>query len=287
VRANLTIECVVDARALVGEGPLWDEVEQALWWTDIKGRIVHRFDPSSGEDRAFPMPIRVGAMALRTRGGFVLAAEHGFWFWDPATNHLEHVLDVEADRLDNRMNDGVCDADGRFIAASMNLLPDRPATAACWRLDASLRAEMLVDELHIGNGIAFTPDGAAMLLADTIAPAIWRYEYGLDKRFGKRSEFADMAGLAGKPDGAAFDAEGFYWIAGVYGGAIHRFDPEGRLDRTVAMPVLTPTCLRFGGSKFDDLYVTSMAENQPAPAGGVFRLRGLGVCGRPQPRFAG
>ncbi len=79
----MRIECVVDAHAQVGEGPVWDEADQVLWWTDINGRVMHRYDPNNGEDRAFEMPFRVGCFALRDAGGFVLAAEQGFWFWQP------------------------------------------------------------------------------------------------------------------------------------------------------------------------------------------------------------
>ena len=117
----MRIECVVDAHAQVGEGPVWDAQEQVLWWTDINGRAMHRFDPATGMDTVHEMPFRVGCFALRASGGFVLAAEHGFWFWEPG-RAPEHILDVEGDRQNNRMNDGGCDRQGRFVvASSMNL----------------------------------------------------------------------------------------------------------------------------------------------------------------------
>ena len=114
------ITCVVDARAEVGEGPVWDPVDAVLWWTDIRGKRVHRFDPRDGSDAVFELPIRVGCLALRAGGGLVLAAEHGFWFWRPETGALDRVVDVEADRPHNRMNDGGCDRRGRLVASSMN-----------------------------------------------------------------------------------------------------------------------------------------------------------------------
>ncbi len=283
---SVQIECVADARAVVGESPLWDERAEALWWSDIKGRVLHRYDPRTGRDEKIPMPIRVGTMALREKGGMVLAAEHGFWFFEPATGQLEHILDVEADRPDNRMNDGCCDRQGRFVATSMNLTPERLPTAACWRLDSDFTVTNLADGLKIGNGVAFSPYGEFFHLADTLAPAIWRQPYAADGTLGERKAFADVSELAGKPDGATCDAEGFYWIAGVYGGELYRFDPEGRLDRTITVPVATPTCLRFGGRDLDELYVTSMGENQPPPAGGLYVIRGLGVRGLPAARFA-
>src|SRR6478609_4483587 len=102
----MKVTCLVDAQAQVGEGAVWDGEAQVLWWTDINGRAMHRTDPATGEDRRFDLGVRVGCFALRESGGFILAAEHGFWTWDPDTGRLDHVLDVEQYRLDNRMNDG-------------------------------------------------------------------------------------------------------------------------------------------------------------------------------------
>lgn len=126
----MRISYVVDAHAQVGEGPVWDEADQVLWWTDINGCRMHRFDPRTGRDEVFAMPFRVGCFALRQAGGFVLAAEHGFWFWSPG-RQPEHVLDVEADRSDNRMNDGACDRQGRLFASSVHLGTPRRPEGAC------------------------------------------------------------------------------------------------------------------------------------------------------------
>ena len=116
---DIRIECVVDKHARVGEGPVWDDRAHCLWWTDINGRTMHRFDPADGADEAYELPVRVGCFALREAGGFVLAAEHGFWLWDPHANHLDHLHDVAAPGDDWRMNDGGCDRQGRLVASSM------------------------------------------------------------------------------------------------------------------------------------------------------------------------
>ena len=128
---DVKITCLVDAQAQVGEGPVWDPVEEVLWWTDINGRAMHRFDPRQEKDRHFDLGIRVGCFALRETGDFVLAAEHGFWRWSPDDAKAEHLFDVESDRPHNRMNDGGCDRQGRLFASTMNLnRPDaRPAPA--------------------------------------------------------------------------------------------------------------------------------------------------------------
>ena len=286
----MRIECVVDAHAQVGEGPVWDAQEQVLWWTDINGRIMHRFDPRSGKDREFEVPFRVGCFALRASGGFVLAAEHGFWFWEPG-RAPEHILDVEGDRPNNRMNDGGCDRQGRFVASSMNLDGEKKPTGACWRLDADLAIEKLAEGLYIGNGIAFSPTGDRFYLADTTVDQVWVHDYdGASGKVGPRRQFAGTEALAGKPDGATVDADGGYWLAGVTGSQVYRFRPSGERDLTIDMPTAKPTRPMFGGPNLDVLYVTSIGSN-PAPgdtnAGGLFRITDTGFKGLPEPRFAG
>lgn len=285
----MKIECVVDAHAQVGEGPVWDGADGVLWWTDINGRLMHRFDPKGGNDTAYELPFRVGCFALREKGGFVLAAEHGFWFWKPGSEP-EHVLDVEADRADNRMNDGGCDRQGRLFGSSMNLAADKKPTGAVWRLNADLSVEKVADGLHIGNGIAFSPAGDRFYLADTTVDTVWAHDYDTAGRVGERQVFASTETLAGKPDGATVDAEGGYWLAGVMGGQLYRFLPSGELDVTIDMPTTKPTRPMFGGAGLDELYVTSIGSNAAAndpQAGGLFRITGLGFTGLPEPRFAG
>lgn len=284
----MKVTCVLDAQAQVGEGPVWDEAAQVLWWTDINGRAMHRHDPATGENVRFDLGMRVGCFALREQGGLLLSAEHGFWTWDPATGGLEHLLDVEADRPDNRMNDGGCDRQGRLVASSMNLSNPRRPTGACWRLSKDAAVEQVADGLHIGNGIAFSPSGDRFFLADTTAATVWVHDYdGETGRIGPRAVFADLSGLRGLPDGATVDEDGYYWLAAVQGGRIYRFAPDGRLDRTIEMPVSLPTRPMFGGPGLDRLFVTSIRAAGEALSGGLFVVDGLGVRGCPEPRFAG
>jgi L-arabinonolactonase len=285
---DLKITCLVDAGAQVGEGPVWDGAEQVLWWTDINGRSIHRFDPRTGRDRVFDLGIRVGCFALRERGGFMLAAEHGFWAWDPEMAKPEHLLDVEGDRPDNRMNDGACDRQGRLFASSMNLRTPRESTGACWRLAGDLSVRMVADGLGIGNGIAFSPAGDRFFLADTEVDRVWVHDHDpADGSIGARTLFVDLATLGGRPDGATVDAEGGYWLAAVRGSRLYRFLPDGRLDRTIEMPISAPTRPMFGGENLDRLYVTSIKVAGEPLSGGLFAIDGIGVRGLPEPRFAG
>lgn len=286
----MSVRSVVDAHAEVGEGPVWDGVEGVLWWTDINGHLMHRYDPRSGVDETFAMPFRVGCFALREQAGFVLAAEHGFWFWQPGSDPV-HIIDVEADRPDNRMNDGGCDRAGNLVAASMHLPSPREARGACWRLNRDLTVDCLADGLHIGNGIAFSPAGDRFYLADTTVGRVWVHPYDPSTgAVGDRTDFVDFEPLAGLPDGATVDSEGCYWIASVGGGRVYRFLPDGQVDRTIALPTSKPTRPAFGGPGLDRLYITSIGAN-PGPdepdAGNLFVTESVGVTGLPEPRFGG
>ncbi len=282
------ITCLVDARAQVGEGPVWDPVDAVLWWTDINGRRMHRFDPRTGRDELFQLAIRVGCFALRAGGGMILAAEHGFWSWTPGGDPPRHLLDVEADRTENRMNDGGCDRAGNLFASSMNLGDPRRPEGACWRLTRDLRAERIADGVLIGNGTAFSPDGKVFYFADTPTKKVMAHDYdAAGGMIGPPRLFADISALAGLPDGATIDAEGGYWLAGVTGGQLYRFTPEGRLDRSIDLPISRPTRPMFGGPALDRIYLTSIRVEGEALSGGLFVLEDVGARGLEEPRFAG
>ena len=190
------------------------------------------------------------------------------------------MLDVEQYRLDNRMNDGGCDRQGRLLASSMNLATPRAPTGACWRFSADQSVERVADGLHIGNGVAFSPAGDRFFLADTTEQKVWVHSYdGRTGAIGERSVFVDLAQREGLPDGATVDAEGFYWLAAVRGGCLYRFAPDGRLDRTVRFrcPYPAGRC-SAGGSR------PPVRDVYPRGRGGTVRrsLRG----GRPGLQWA-
>lgn len=282
------ISCVVDARARVGEGPVWDGVDGVLWWTDINGRCMHRYDPRTGRDESFELGIRVGCFSLRKAGGMILAAEHGFWSWLPGGGAPEHLLDVEADRVDNRMNDGGCDRAGNLFASSMNLADPRRAEGACWRLTPEFGVERIIDGVRIGNGIAFSPDNRTFYFADTPEKKVTARDYDAGSgRISPPRTFADTSMLAGLPDGATVDADGCYWLAGVTGGQLYRFRPDGHLDRTIELPISRPTRPMFGGPGLDKIYLTSIHVDGERHSGGLFLIEDVGTRGLPEPRFAG
>lgn len=289
------VTCVVPARALLGESPVWDAREQALWWVDIRQPAVHRYVPATGATDAWPMAEEVGSLALRRDGGLglLLALRSGFAFFDPATGALERVCCPEPDQPDNRLNDGKCDRRGRFWVGSMHVSGRQP-TGALYRLDPDLAWQGVLDGITVPNSLAFAPDDQTLYFADTPTRRIMAYAFDLERgALGASRVFATLAEDAGYPDGSTMDAEGFLWNAHWDGGRLTRYAPDGRVDRVVELPVARPTCCAFGGPALDVLYVTtasirlSEADLARQPwAGGLLALD-VGVRGLPEPRFDG
>ncbi|MDX2104559.1 MAG: SMP-30/gluconolactonase/LRE family protein [Alphaproteobacteria bacterium] len=289
------ITCIVDAKARVAEGPVWDEQASVLWWTNIYGQTLNRYDPATGVNQAFDVGEPLGSFALRAAGGVLLACKSGFYTFDPATRQKTLVVDPEPDRPNHRLNDGRCDRAGRFWCGSMpDPILDRP-TGALHRLDPDGTTRPMVKGALISNGLAFSPDNRTLYFADswTAVRTVWAFDFDLTSgTLGTRRVFIDTRDLPGRPDGAAVDADGCYWMTCTGGGSLMRFTPDGRLDRTVPLPVKRPTMVAFGGKSLDTLYLTTLRSPddhlpEAAQDGGLFRIDGLGVTGLVEPRFAG
>ena len=287
-------ELVLDARNAVGESPVWLAAEQALYWVDIPERKLFRWEAATGNTRHWKTEQMCASIAPRQGGGWICAMETG-WFHlapkDDGTLRAELLAGFEQPLPGMRFNDGRCDRQGRFRAGTM--LMDMGAgrdAGVLWALDAQGRPKSLVDGLIVPNGLAFSPDGRTMYLSDShpSVQTVWAFDYDTDTGTpSRRRVFIDMKPQPGRPDGAAIDQDGCYWTCGNDAGQVHRFTPNGRLDRSLRLPVKKPAMCAFGGAGLDTLYVTSIRpagidlSDQPL-AGGVFALR-PGVRGLPEP----
>ncbi len=286
------IECVWAANAVLGEGPIWVEAESALYWVDIKAPAINRYRPETGATDTWPMPERIGCIAKRRdAAGFVAGCKTGFKFVDPAAGTFKAIGDPEPDLPDNRFNDGVCDAAGRFWAGSMDDSEGQP-TGKLYRLDSDLSWRAMDDGYVVTNGPAFSTDGRTCYHADTFKRLIYAFDVTDDGLANKRVhiEFPDGAGY---PDGLTIDAENHLWAGHWDGWRLTRFAPDGRVDRIIEMPVGRVTKCAFGGPDLDALYVTTAtiglgaeARAKQPLAGGLFRVD-AGVRGLPAPLFAG
>lgn len=291
------LECVLDARAAVGECPTWHGQEQRLYWVDAKGGLINRFDPATGKNETRDLWVHIGSFGFRRNGGLVAATKNGFCYLDFETGVFSPIADPEADRPETTLNDGRVGPGGQFFAGSMGdpILLDR-LDHVFYRLDPDGTVTALVDGIGTSNGLAFSPDGKTLYHSDSlpVVRTIWAWDH--DPATGaieNRRVFVDTHHLPGRPDGGCVDAEGFYWSALVNGWQIARFDPDGKLERVLSIPVQKPSMPCFGGPDLDTLYVTSignggtvpMAPDQPL-AGGLFACQ-PGMKGLPEPMFAG
>lgn len=295
--AQASAVCVLEARATLGEGPVWDERSQALYFVDIEAPALFRLDPASGALKRWDMPARIGCFALDGSGaGAVLALATGFARIDFASGAIAVIANPLAGVAEHRLNDGAADPAGRFWSGSMHLSTRRP-TGTVYCLEAGgtapARARAVYEGFFVPNGFAWSPDGARFYINDS-PRAMFVAEFDAAAgRAGPPFVFADVSAAPGYPDGMAADTEGFLWNARWDGGGIARFAPDGRLDRFVALPVSRPTSCAFGGPKLDRLYVTSARKGLDAAAlareplaGGVFVFE-PGVPGLPARRWRG
>ena len=289
--SDLQVSCVADVRAVLGEGPVWVEREQALYWLDIKGKRILRLD-SDGEVTEWATPFRVGSLAPRRGGGFIGGTEFGFADIDPESACFDIFAKPEEHLPDNRFNDGKTDPHGRFWAGTMDDT-EQQALGTLYRLDPD-RSWACVDEgYRVTNGPAFDPGRGRMYHTDSARKLIYAFDMSPDGEVGERRVFAKFEEEHGSPDGMTVDSEGCLWVAFWDGWCLRRLSPDGEVLRKVDMPVQRPTSCTFGGPQLDRLYVTSARvgldqdalEKQPC-AGGLFLLD-TGATGVPQVPFAG
>jgi len=277
---------------------VWSTDEQALYWADIPGQKLHRWAAASGQTSQWQAPEMLACIAPADgKSSWIAGMESGVFELTPhADGTLQADLLVNVDHAlpGMRFNDGRCDRQGRFLAGTMVMNMSAAARAGCvYRCDAAGRLVVVQGGMITPNGMAFSPDGRTMYLSDShpSVQTIWAYDYDtLTGTPANRRVFVDMNQLPGRPDGAAVDADGCYWICGNDAGLVHRFTPQGKLDCSLAVPVKKPAMCAFGGAGLDTLFVTSIRPDgmdladQPL-AGGVFALR-PGVCGLPEPHFS-
>jgi sugar lactone lactonase YvrE len=280
------VELVLDARAVIGECPVWDPREGVLWWVDIPRGEVHRYDPDDHADRAFTFDDDVGAVALHEGGGVLVALRGGFALLGK-DGAVGRVWATERDDRRLRLNDGRCDPRGRFWVGTVRD-DQAPGSAALYRLDDGGRPVTKLTGVTISNGLDWSPDGRTMYYADSGAGEVSAFDYDVETgELGMRRPFAAVDAEAGFPDGLCVDVDGFVWVAIFGSSAVHRYDPTGRLDRALTVPARDVTSCAFGGPAYAELYVTSASERgAPAPSGGLFRCR-PGPCGRPQTMWKG
>jgi sugar lactone lactonase YvrE len=286
-------ELVCDAQAELGEGPIWDPRRRRLVFVDIHRQQIHEWDPASGDHSVWTTGMAVSAIGLRESGGWVAGADGAFVAIDPDGRRVTLVQQVEAAARRTRMNDGAVDPAGRFWAGTMSL-DSVAGQGTLYRLDPDASVHAMITPVTTSNGPAWSPDGQRMYFVDTRTRRIDQLDFAVASgSCTNRRTFVDFADGPGRPDGVIVDREGGVWVGLWLGHAVHRYRPDGSLDRVVPLPVACATKCAFGGDDLMDLYITTARAPLDAAAravqplaGGLFRVR-PGVAGQPSPAWLG
>ncbi|MBN2503121.1 MAG: SMP-30/gluconolactonase/LRE family protein, partial [Anaerolineales bacterium] len=250
----MEVEHLISVNCELGEGPLWHPEEAVLYWVDIDGRCFHRYVLGTKTHKVFEVGQLIGALAFRESGGYVLATENSFAFWDE-TNGLQPVAEPEAGKTEARFNDGKVDRQGRFWAGTMT---DDDDTSSLYRLDANHTVHTMESGVMIANGLGWSPDQKLMYFTDSPRRLIYVYDYDAPSgSIQNRRVFAKVPEDEGVPDGLTIDTEGCMWSAHWGGWKVSRYDPQGKVMEVIEMPVEFPTSCFFGGPDLSTLFITS------------------------------
>lgn len=291
--ASLTPDHVIPLGNILGEGIQW-HADSGLWWTDIEGSLILQQPVGTEEVRRIAMPERVGSFALveGDPGRLMCAFETGFGWFELGTGAITWIDRPEPLGSGRRFNDGKVDRQGRFWAGTMieeaSLVP--PNSAALYRLEGA-QARRCHEGVTISNGLAWSPDGRTMYFADSPARRIMAFDFDCASGdIGAPRLFAETPAGA-FPDGATVDADGCLWSAHWGASQVVRYRPDGQIDRVVEVPVSQPSCVAFGASALDQLFVTTarvgLSPDRLAqePLAGAVLVYRLGVPGLAQESF--
>ena len=280
------------SRNILGEGILWDSRRQRLCWTDIQGHELYRYNWAAGEMEVFDTPARIGSFVLIADDDRLITAfSSGIALYDAPTGTIDWLARPEEIVAGIRFNDGRVDRRGRFWSGTMVEDEECPAKGCLYSMDSRNGLRRHVRDVRISNGICTSPDGKRLYFADSPTRTIFVYELNEPQGvLGPQRVFATPPAGA-VPDGATVDVDGCLWSAHWGGGCLVRYTPEGRIDRTIAIPASQPTCACFAGPNLDVLCVTSAREglsestlHSEPHAGAVFLYR-AGIQGLPEPEY--
>ncbi|NQS92106.1 MAG: SMP-30/gluconolactonase/LRE family protein [Chloroflexi bacterium] len=288
------IEHLLSVQNQAGESPHWNAEKKELFWADIVDPHVYKYTTKDKQLQKFPLDIPVTGLGLRESGGLILASKSGLFLADPNLSQLSFLIDPEKNKPGVRFNDGLVDPQGRYWAGSLNEVDFSAADGSLYCLTPGGELSTMDSMLKGPNGMGWSPDHKTMYLVDCFAQLIYSYDFDPEEgQISNRRIFAEIPAVNGMPDGLTVDSDGFIWNAHWGGWRVTRYDPDGKIEREIKLPVQNVTSCIFGGEDLGELYITtawfllSEDERKEQPfAGDVFRVR-PGVTGLPDPKFAG
>ena len=288
------VEHVLSVQNEAGESPHWDADTQTLYWADIVDPHLFRYNPAEDKLETYATDLPVTGLGIRQAGGLVVASKSGLYLLDEQLQYSNFLTDPEADKPDVRFNDGLVDPRGRYWAGTLNEVDFAASDGSLYRLDPDGKLHTMDTGLKGPNGIGWSPNHRTMYLVDSFAQQLYAYDFDLEAgEIANRRVFAEVPAEVGMPDGLTVDKEGFLWNGHWGGGRITRYDPAGKIEREILLPVQNVTSCIFGGPDLDELYITTawflLSEEDRAKqplAGDLFRVR-PGVKGLPDPKYLG
>jgi D-xylonolactonase len=247
---------VWEVGATLGEGPVWVERDESLWFVDIKQQKVHRFDPATAQGKSWDAPEQVGFVFPAKSGGFIAGLQSGLHRFDPRKGTFKLIVEVEPGSPDNRLNDGVVDREGRLWFGTMDNM-EKNSTGAFYCFHRGKLNRTNLTAITITNGPAVSPDGGTLYWVDTLVGTISSCEIMGTGVLGPSQLVVRIDDAEGKPDGPTVDSEGCLWISLFFGSEVRRYSPAGELLERVRFPVSSITKIGFGGPDLDTAFATT------------------------------
>ena len=260
----MQIKRISQLKNQLGEGPWWNNKTNILHWTDIIEGKLYSYNPKTKHETFKKFNGKLGCFVTCKNGSFLVGLDLSLFIYDPNTDEITKFLDLEDEPPENRINDGTTDPYGRFWVGTMTAEGHtKKQNGSLYCISPNKQVKKHLSQIYTSNGLAFNEAGTKMYFADTgkDVQTIWEFDYELKSGVLRNKKvFAKTFNLKGRPDGATVDVDGFYWVAGVEGSELYRFNENGEIDTIINLPVEKPTKLVFGGKNFDMIYVTSIGK---------------------------
>ena len=286
----MNISALSEHACHLGEGPLWDVEEQALYWLDSLGPTLYRYQYASSRVISWPLAgATVGSLALRANGGLIIAMDQGIYSFDTSSGNSEVLVSPLQGTRGLRLNDGKVDPFGHFVTGAMNIDYRETRNCAMYRLSPELELTQILDGFHCFNGPCFSAEGDRLYVTGREEGVIEVLDYACGEAPQAARDFLRNC----NPDGATIDADGYLWSAQWDDACIIRVTPNGEIDRRIDLPGQVVSSVMFGGPDLDRIYVTTTGGEvcgvspSAKPAGRVWVISDSGYRGRAEPRFAG
>jgi len=256
IRSMDKLSHIQNSKSILGEGPLYNELENSLYWTDIKDKKIYKYNLKSKETNAYQFDKAIGSFAFTNDNKLIATTNDGYEYLDLNKTNSTMINNPESNLPNNRFNDGKCDKYGRYFAGTMDN-NEEEVTGSLYCLEGSATSKKESD-LFISNGLGWNKNSTKFYLTDSPRRIIYVYDYELKTgKLSNKKIFAKIDEKDGYPDGLCVDDEDCIWSAHWYGWKVTRYKPDGSVDSIYDLPVPKVTSCNFGGADLSTLFITT------------------------------